>query len=233
MKTGAVVLAAGSGTRMQAGVPKQYMEIKGRPLIYYALRAFEDSVIDDVVLVTGKDEIQFCKNEIIDRYGFYKVRAVVAGGKERYDSVYAGLCAAAGLDYVLIHDGARPFIEPAQIEKLLEEVKIHKACVAAVQVKDTIKIADEEGFVSETPRRSCLWQVQTPQAFEYTLIREAYNRLFAMEHTNLEVTDDAMVVERMLGTRIRLLENSYKNIKVTTPDDKIIAEAFLEKSLIC
>lgn len=229
MKTGAIVLAAGSGTRMQAGVPKQYMEIKGRPLIYYALRAFEDSPVDDVVLVTGKEDIAYCKDEIVDRYGFDKVDAVVAGGKERYHSVYAGLCAAEGLDYVLIHDGARPCIEPLQIEKLLEEVKHYKACVAAVRVKDTIKIADEEGSVKETPKRSCLWQVQTPQAFEYTLIREAYNRLFAMEHTNLEVTDDAMVVEQMLGKKIWLVENSYKNIKVTTPDDKIIAEAFLEK----
>lgn len=229
MRIGAIVLAAGSGTRMQADVPKQYMEIKGKPLIYYALRAFEDSPVDEVVLVTGKEDIAYCKDEIIDRYGFHKVGAVVAGGKERYNSVYAGLCAAEGLDYVLIHDGARPCIEPSQIEKLLEEVKHDKACVAAVRVKDTIKIADAEGFVKETPKRSCLWQVQTPQAFEYTLIREAYNRLFAMEHTNLEVTDDAMVVEQMLGKRIRLVENSYKNIKVTTPDDKIIAEAFLEK----
>lgn len=227
MKTAAIVLAAGRGKRMQSDIPKQYLLIKGKPVLYYVLKSFEQSRVDEVILVTGEDEAEYCQKHMIDKYGFHKAAKIIAGGKERYDSVYKGLCALNNTDYVLIHDGARPFIKPEDINKLIKEVKVHRACAAAMPVKDTIKIADENGMVVSTPKRKTLWAVQTPQAFDYTLIRQAYDDLFSLERK--DITDDAMVLERTGRQPVKLIPISYKNIKITTPDDLLIGESFLNE----
>ena len=225
MKTTAIILAAGSGKRMNTKVHKQYLLLKGKPVLYYSLKEFEESSIDDIILVVGAGEIDFCRKEIVEQYGFKKVRAIVEGGKERYHSVYEGLKATSATDYVLIHDGARPFVSQIIIDRALHAVCEYKACVVGMPVKDTIKIVDEETFAKETPSRSNVWQVQTPQAFSYSLIYDAYTKLLAQEDT--AITDDAMVVERMTECKVKLIEGSYQNIKITTPEDLLIAEVYL------
>ena len=224
-KTAAVVLAAGSGKRVGTSVHKQSLLIRDKPVIYYTLRAFELSEVDEIVLVTGADEIDYCSREIVEKYDFKKVRAVIAGGKERYDSVYEGLKALKDCDYVLIHDGARPLISSALINANISCVQEKEACITAVPAKDTIKTADDQGYVADTPDRSRLWQVQTPQTFSYNLVLEAYRK--REEVGDGTVTDDAMVVEKYADHSIYLLKGDYCNIKITTPEDLIIAEAFL------
>ena len=226
MKTTAIVLAAGSGKRMNSQVHKQYLLIKEKPVVYYSIKAFEDSQVDEIILVVGAGEVEYCKKDIVEQYGFQKVRAIVEGGKERYHSVFEGLKAAGKTDYVLIHDGARPFLAQAIIERTISAVCQYQACVVGMPVKDTIKIIDENNCAKETPNRSSVWMVQTPQAFSYELIYDAYERMLAEEDS--AITDDAMVVERMTDRKVKLIEGSYQNIKITTPEDLVIAEAYLE-----
>ncbi len=227
MKTAAVVLAAGKGSRMQADRPKQYLLLKEKPVLYYSLKAFEDSSVDEVVLVVGQGEINYCQKEIVEKYQFKKVTAITEGGKERYHSVYEGLKKMFAIDYVFIHDGARPFVTPELIQKLLEEVQIHKACIAGMPVKDTIKLADEKQFVTETPDRRLVWLVQTPQVFDYNLVYGAYEKLMSGEQNG--ITDDAMAVEQMTGHSVKLVKADYRNIKITTPEDIVIGESFLSE----
>ena len=170
----AIVLAAGSGKRMNSKVHKQYLIIQDRPVLYYSLKAFEDSAVDEIVLVVGKGEEKFCRKEIVDKYGISKVKAIVEGGKERYHSVFEGLKQTSDADYVLIHDGARPFVNQDIIRRCMQEVQKYQACVVGMPVKDTIKIADEEGYAKQTPDRKNVWMIQTPQTFSYALILEAY-----------------------------------------------------------
>lgn len=237
MQNVAIVLAAGSGKRMQSDVKKQYIEIDKRPLIYYALDTFEKSeIITDVILVTGADDIEYCRKEIVERFSFFKVRSIVCGGRERYHSVMAGIdeiCINGGCEYVFIHDGARPFVDENMLVRLYEEVKLTEACVAAVKSKDTVKIANNAGYVVSTPNRNLTWIIQTPQVFEYELIREAYGILkqeeCGLSCQGIVVTDDAMVVETWTGHRVKLTEGSYENIKVTTPEDLITAEVLVKR----
>ena len=223
----AIVLAAGQGKRMNSQVAKQYLQINDKPLLYYTLSAFENSDVQEIILVTGKGEEQYCKENIVDQYGIKKVTTIVAGGDERYDSVYQGLLACRGTEYVLIHDGARPCITPEIINRTIDAVEIHKACIVTMPAKDTIKGTDDNGIVRETYDRDTLQIVQTPQAFSYPLILQAYEKIMLKEHGN--VTDDAMVVESMTQVPIHVVEGSYTNIKVTTPEDILIAELFLNK----
>ncbi len=244
----AVVLAAGRGSRMGSGVAKQYMLLRGRPLIWYALHAVEESsVIDDCILVTGAEDISYVKEEIVAKYGFSKVTAVVAGGKERYDSVYNGLLAVgngAARDgdnlyapvhdgCIFIQDGARPFLTEEILKRCYEAVERDHACVVGMPVKDTVKIVDESGFASRTPDRNFIWQVQTPQVFDAPLILSAYERLMREKERllrdGISITDDAMVVETFTDCKVRLVEGSYSNMKVTTPEDMTVAEALLER----
>lgn len=228
MKSTAIVLAAGQGKRMNSKVQKQFLLIKGKPVLYYSLSCFQNSrEIEEIIVVTGKDSINFCKQEIIEAYGFSKVKAVIAGGRERYDSVYAGLCACEDSDYVFIHDGARPFLTEDMIRRGKEAVLASGACVIGMPSKDTIKIADENGMVASTPSRSLVWNIQTPQIFSYTAIREAHER--ARQQNMADITDDAMVMERFGNMKIKLVEGSYENIKITTPEDILVAEKILEK----
>lgn len=240
----AIILAGGSGKRMNSGVPKQYMELMGKPLIWYALRAVEDSsVIDDCILVTGAQDTTYVQKEIVTKYGFEKVGNITAGGKERYDSVYNALkiMADGGLKtlntdgYVFIHDGARPFLNEEILERCYHAVEKYDACVTGMPVKDTVKIVDEENFAADTPDRNYVWQIQTPQVFQVPLIMKAYERLMLekkqLQDKGVHITDDAMVVETLLHLPVKLIEGSYQNIKVTTPEDMEIAKAFLNRRL--
>ncbi len=226
MKNVAILLAAGKGSRMKADIPKQFLEINGRPVLYYALKTMEDSFMDEIILVTGESLISYCKEEIVDKYGFSKVTKIVAGGAERFLSVYQGLLACEDATYVYIHDGARPFIT----QKILGEAKTcvekHQACAAGMPVKDTIKITDLEGFAVNTPQRNLVWQVQTPQVFDYKVVRQAYDKLLDMDPMPV-VTDDTMVVETMTDVPVKMFEASYENIKITTPEDLEVAELFV------
>lgn len=239
----AVVLAAGSGSRMKSDVAKQYMSLCGKPLIWYALHAIEESsVIDDCILVTGAEDISYVEQEIVTKYGLRKVDAVVGGGKERYDSVHEALRVIADDrlkipnrdGYVFIHDGARPFLTEDILERCYKEVMHSGACVAGMPVKDTVKIADHEGYAAQTPDRSYVWQIQTPQVFDTHLIIEAYDKLMSekdrLRTEGVKITDDAMVVETFMDTPVKLVKGSYKNIKITTPEDMVTAEAFASKN---
>lgn len=223
---GAVVLAAGSGSRMHMDTPKQYLMIEDRPLIYYALKQFQDSAVTKIVLVVTAGEEEWCRQQIVERYGLSKVCAVVSGGSERYLSVQAGLHALEGVDYVLIHDGARPCIDQELLQRVMDAVPRDGACVVGMPVKDTIKVASEQLWTQETPDRRRLWQVQTPQAFSYDLIRSAYDRVVASGEQS--VTDDTQVLELAYGRQSRLIEGSYRNMKVTTPEDLEIVKLFLK-----
>ena len=226
-KNTAIVLAAGQGKRMNSRVQKQFLELGGKPVLYYSLNCFQQSpLITDIILVTGAESVAFCKEEIVEKYGLTKVTKVIPGGKERYDSVYEGLLACRDTEYVLIHDGARPFITQEILERGMNGARETGACVIGMPSKDTVKVADEKGFVQETPERNLVWSVQTPQIFEYSLIRNAHEKIRC---GNMEgITDDAMVVERASGAKISLAEGSYKNLKITTPEDLDIAEIFLK-----
>ena len=256
-KCTAVVLAAGKGSRMGTKIQKQYLEICGKPVLYYSLAAFAASpIIDEIVLVTGEGKTDYCRKNIIEAYGITKVNKIVVGGKERYESVYKALREIEPEGYVFIHDGARPFVDESIIERTYQAVKEYRACVAGMPVKDTIKISDEEEFAAATPDRSKLWMIQTPQTFSYELIYQAYRVLIKSEENTAEpeqtlpydsllnkqkvkklqenrgqvhVTDDAMVVELLTDIPVKLVRGSYQNIKITTPEDLKIAEALCEK----
>ncbi len=231
-KTVALVLAAGAGRRMHSDVPKQYLLLRDRPVIYYALKTFQDSFVDEIVLVVGPGETGYCRREMVEKYHFSKVSRIVEGGKERYHSVANGLKAVEGEGYVFIHDGARPFLTEEILRRSYEAVKKYHACVVGMPVKDTIKIVDENQFAVTTPNRENVWQVQTPQAFTISIAKEAYDILCEKEEElkaqGIRVTDDAMVVETLLKHPVKLVEGSYENMKITTPEDLNIAGSFLK-----
>ena len=244
----AIVLAGGSGSRMKSDKAKQFIEIDGKPLIYYALKVFEASIVDEIILVTRQQDINTMREEVVKKYSFNKVRKIVAGGKERYDSVENGLRACDKRNsIIMIHDGARPFVTNAMILSSISEVRRCKACTVGVPVKDTIKVVDEEGYGVETPDRSTLYQIQTPQTFDRKILVEAYSRMRAdisdsSRRTDtttsgkrddngragkVVITDDTMLVEKYLDIKSKVVEGSYNNIKVTTPEDILIAKAIL------
>lgn len=231
-KITAVILAAGHGRRMNAPVAKQFMVLEGKPVLYYSIRAFEDSTVDEIVIVTGRGQIDYCTSNIVVPYRLRKVKRVIEGGKERYDSVMLALNAIEHTDYVLIHDGARPFISSDLINEVINEVKEGKACIVAIPVKDTIKTVDKDGWIEETPDREYLWLAQTPQAFDYTSIIRAYELLFDEKETERKkITDDAMVYERYMNLPVKVVKGDYYNIKLTTPEDLVFAEGISKMKL--
>lgn len=226
----AIVLAAGRGTRMGTDRPKQFLDMQNKPVLYYSLKQFQESdIIDEIILVVSSEYQQYCKEEILVPYNFTKVKKMIEGGTERYHSVYQGLKACENCEYVFIHDGARPFITEEILKRCIENVKKEQACVVAMPVKDTIKIADQEDCVESTPSREKVWMVQTPQVFSYELVWAAYQKMMMAE--GVGITDDAMVVEQFADHKIKLIKGSYENIKITTPEDIIIAEKFLKNSV--
>ena len=231
----AIVLAAGQGRRMGGNVSKQYLELAGKPIIYYTLEAFQNSpLIDSIILVTGPEQMAWCKEELVHKYNLTKVDTITTGGSERYISVWNGLqvieddmTQADREGIVFIHDGVRPFIDAGILSRTMEAAYLYGACVAAMPVKETIKIADENGFVESTPARNRVWGIQTPQVFDFRLAYGAYQA--AMESGRTDMTDDAMIVESFTDVKVKLVEGSYENIKITTPEDLEIAEVFLRK----
>ncbi len=255
MKVYGIILAGGSGKRVGTEIPKQYIEVNGKPLLYYTLKAFEDSNVDVVSIVADEAHLQFVVSEIVDKYGLKKVIRVCQGGEERFNSVHHGLddlrTVAKEDDVVLIHDGARPFIKPEEINEMIRAVEENGAAIAAMPVKDTIKISDEQDFVAATTVRAQTWQIQTPQGFRYGLIKTAYDKAVGMqwkvpiaassegdESSAIDVgryvgagklfTDDSMVIEAINPEqKIKLVKTSYENSKITTPDDLELAKARL------
>ena len=220
-----IILAGGRGSRMEARVSKQFIEIKEKPLIYYTIKAFDTcKEIQEIILVLPEDEIEYFKDEVIDKFDLPIIK-IVNGGKERQDSVYNGLKALDNCDIVLIHDGARPFVSKSIIEKGIEYAEKYGACAPGVMPKDTIKVKDSSGLSISTPDRSTLVAVQTPQCFKFNII---FNSHRYIKEKKIIVTDDTMVVEQ-LGIKVFLYEGDYKNIKVTTPEDLILAERFIEE----
>lgn len=228
----AIILSGGKGKRMGSSISKQYMMLNDRPILYYSLDSFEKSDVDEVVVVVGKDDKEYVKSEIVDKYNLKKVKIITEGGAERYNSVYNGLMAIDGQmnmyinnTYVLIHDGARPFISVEIINKTIHEVMKDNAVVVGVPAKDTIKIVNHLNDIVDTPDRSMLWQVQTPQAFSFPEIKAAYKK--AIESDRKDLTDDSMVMETFGGHTVKMIMGDYNNIKITTPEDLIFGSAIL------
>lgn len=216
----AIILAGGKGKRMGAKVSKQYIEVKGKPILYYTLERFAACKdIDKIVLVLPKDEIEYCTKEIIDKYSL-KVDIIVEGGDERQDSVFNALEKLDDDGIVLIHDGARPFVSERIIKDGIKYAKLYGAAAPGVTPKDTIKIKDKNSFSLSTPDRNELVAIQTPQVFKIDIIKECHRKI---REDKLTVTDDTMVVESY-NNKVYLFEGEYTNIKITTPEDLIIAE---------
>ncbi len=241
-RSAAIILAGGQGRRMRSATAKQYLLLDGKPVLWYSLKTFQQSAVDDIVLAVGRGEEEYVRREIVEKYGFTKVRAIVEGGRERYHSVWNGLCALKDsvftpqktpLRHVLIQDGARPFVTEEMIGAALDCVRETGACIVGIPAKDTVKIIDEYKDIADTPDRSLVWLAQTPQVFEWNLIYDVYEKLIQEEASLLaggvRITDDASVVELFSGRKVRMVQGSYENIKITTPDDLVIAEAFLQK----
>ena len=237
----AIVLAAGKGSRMGTETAKQYLELGGRPMVVYGLEAFQNSpLIDEIIFITDKEHLEYCKREIVQAYGLFKVSYVGVGGSERYESVWKALGVLTGFGgwepekvwesrqngYVFIHDGARPFATPEMIGRAYEAVCRWGACAVGMPVKDTIKLVDENGCVVSCPKRSLVWQAQTPQAFSVPLIVNDYEKQIQKDCSL--ITDDAMVVEAQTGIKVHMVRGSYENIKITTPEDLAVAEALLQ-----
>ena len=217
----AIVLSGGTGKRMNSDIPKQYMMLKDKPVLAHSLLAFEKSPVDDVVIVCGAGDEEYIIKEFVEKYGLTKVSAVCAGGAERFNSVYNGLKACKDTDYVLIHDGARPYVTKEIIKRNIEEVQKYKAVVTSVKATDTVKIADDDGFVVSTPERKSVYFMQTPQTVEYSLALDSYSKLIEElnKDVKVQVTDDAQVVEMYSDTKVKLIEGDYSNIKITVPKD--------------
>lgn len=230
MKATVLIPAAGMGRRMGAKVNKQYLELAGKPILAHTLALFEQSAaIEHIYPILPADDIDYCREQIIGKYGFRKVRKLVAGGAERQDSVRNGLLAlqADGFDQperiVLVHDGARPLFDPRLLPELIATIAVKGACIVGTPVKDTIKEVDG-GLISGTPERKRLWQAQTPQGFRYQLLAEAF---CSADAAGFLGTDDASLLER-IGLPVAILAGDYRNIKVTTPEDLVIAAALLD-----
>lgn len=224
MKYEIIVLAAGQGKRMKAGRNKQFLTIQNVPLIIHTLQKFEqDPWCSGIVLVVNKKEVAIFE-ELLTEYPIQKVQSLTVGGDERQHSVYNGLKSLKQAQMVLIHDGARPFVQQNTIHELVEKAASDKAAVLAVPVKDTIKRV-EQGTVIETVERSSLWAIQTPQAFLFDVVMDAHEKAKTNEYLG---TDDASLVEKA-GQKVSIVEGNYDNIKLTTPEDLLYAEAILTK----
>ncbi|WP_127508989.1 2-C-methyl-D-erythritol 4-phosphate cytidylyltransferase [Paenibacillus humicus] len=221
---GAVIVAAGRGTRMGTPESKQFLLLRGKPVLVHTLELFQRmDAIREIVLVTGAADAERCRRWC-GEYGLTKVAAIMEGGSERQHSVRIGLDSLSA-DWALVHDGVRPLVSEAAVSACLARAEETGAAVLAVPVKDTIKKVDAAGIIESTPDRSSLWAIQTPQAFRRARLREAHERALADGFLG---TDDSMVVER-LGDPVAVAEGEYTNIKITTPEDLPYAEFLLEQ----
>jgi 2-C-methyl-D-erythritol 4-phosphate cytidylyltransferase len=227
VRTVAVIPAAGMGIRMGAHRAKQFMELDGVPLLARTLAPFERSgSVDALIVVAPADDVQYCEREIVNRFELNKVRRVVAGGPRRQDSVREGIRASKGeYDLVLIHDGVRPLIDEILIDRMVAQARQWGPVVCGLPARDTVKEVDQDRVVVKTYDRNQVWLVQTPQVFPYPVIWEAHKRA---SRQGWDVTDDGSLVERM-GVRVRVVEGSERNIKITTPSDLVLAQLFLKE----
>jgi len=225
----AIFPAAGQGKRMKASVNKVFLELMGKPILVHTLLAFSRcDAIDNLIVVVGADEVTFIQALLVAVPGL-KPYKVVVGGTERQYSIFNGIAQLSPTtDVVLVHDGARPLVSCQVITAVVEEARKSGAAIAAVPAKDTIKIVDQDDFVEETPDRQSLWTVQTPQGFKKDIIVKAYQQAANDEYLG---TDDSSLVER-IGVRVKVVKSDYSNIKVTTPEDLLIAEAFMREGVV-
>jgi 2-C-methyl-D-erythritol 4-phosphate cytidylyltransferase len=210
---------------MGAALSKQYLTLAGQPILAHTLSVFDrHPAVDRIFIIAPAADISFCRSEIVEPFAFAKVRGIIPGGNERQDSVRNGLqaCGAGDEEIIIIHDGVRPFLPPGIIDQAIAAAGRVGGCVVGVPVKDTIKEVDA-GRVVGTPARRRLWQAQTPQAFPFRIIREAHESAW---REGFQGTDDASLVER-LGWPVAMIEGDYRNIKITTPEDLVLAQAFL------
>ena len=226
MKADAVIVSAGKGHRFMEGKKKQFHFLAGKPILAHTLDKFETCpLIRSILLVVGQEDMDFCMKEVIEKYQFKKISQIVPGGKRRQESVKNGIDALPkDTDIVTIHDGVRPFVSKAMIEDSIHSALRYGAVVLAMPVKDTIKISNPDGTVLKTLDRESLWQVQTPQTFQVNIIKEAYYRA---TEDGVIGTDDASLVERT-GVKVHILPGSYTNIKITTPEDLLLANLFVK-----
>lgn len=224
-----VIVAAGLGRRMKSNINKQYLLLKEKPIVAHTIEKFENNkYVDEIILVTKDDEKEYCRINVVEKYNYKKIKTIVSGGSQRQDSVYNGLKLCNDKTrVVLIHDGVRPFIKTEEINEIIKETLRSDACVIGVKVKDTIKIINDKNEIIDTPNRENLWAVHTPQGFSYRLILEAHKK---SQSQGWIVTDDSMLVER-LGRKVTMIEGSYENIKITSPEDLYIAESILDREM--
>ncbi|MCH7760892.1 2-C-methyl-D-erythritol 4-phosphate cytidylyltransferase [candidate division TA06 bacterium] len=224
--TSAIIVAAGSGKRVGGELEKQFLPLCGFPLLKHCLQVFEDcDRIDQILLVLSEERIEFCKREVLNKFGIKKVLEPIPGGKRRQDSVFQGLNKVEG-GIVLIHDGVRPLLQSELLMRVIRECETHQAVVPVIEIGDTLKKVDG-GFVAATLNRTTIKGAQTPQAFEYSLIRQAYDKAY---EEGFYATDDASLVER-LGVKVKVIEGSPENIKITTKSDLLFAESILKRRL--
>jgi len=229
----AIVLAGGSGKRMNSETAKQFIPLHGRPMLYYSLRAFADSPVDSIVLVTSEQDLEYCQKEIIEKYNIPKISNVVPGGKERYHSSINGVLASpSSSEYLLIHDSARPCITNEVIISCIDNVIKYGNGTTGVRTVDTVCQVDEKNKILNVPNRNFVWSIQTPQCFLYEDIKKAQEILLEKEPNMSEgekksITDDVAVLQMFLGRDVFIFEGSYKNIKVTNPEDISKAEEYL------
>lgn len=229
MKHVGIVMSAGKGLRVGGDIPKQYMDLCGKPVLYYSLFAMQQSFIDEIIIVVGKGDEEYVKKEIVEKYSLNKVTQIVAGGEERSDSVYEGLCAVSkpSESYVYIQDGARPMLTVELLNAVREDVEAFGTAVVGVESKDTVKLVSEDGFVITTPVRKLVWNIQTPQCFTCLEIKEAYDAF--RKTSGVAVTDDSSVMEQFGKLPVHITKGDYRNIKITTSEDFFTAENFLSK----
>lgn len=227
-KNAAVIVAAGSGTRMGTQIPKQFLEVMGKPILAHTVEKFQENPrIDEIVIVTSESYISFCGN-MVKNFGFYKVRAVVLGGATRQMSVMNGIAQVSDdVDNVFIHDGARPLVSDSVITKCADALTDAVACAVGVPMKDTIKYSEKGEYIDRTVDRSHLWQIQTPQCFRKKLISDCHLRA---SEEGFEATDDCMLMEHY-GEKVALVEGEYENIKITSPQDIFVMEGLLSDKL--
>jgi 2-C-methyl-D-erythritol 4-phosphate cytidylyltransferase len=231
MRLTALIPAAGSGRRMQSGINKQYLELAGQPILAHTLRLFDEHpAVGGIWLIASAAELDYCRTEVVEHFGFSKIRGIITGGAERQDSVRNGLraCPAAPDELVLIHDGARPLLNRELIDRVASAASSFGAAVVGAPVKDTIKQVGDNRNIISTPPRDTLWLAQTPQAFRYEIILAAHEKAFREGYRG---TDDASLVEWNGGTVV-MVEGDYRNLKITTPEDLVLARALLGQTRV-
>lgn len=224
LNTTAIIVAGGTGSRMGSEIPKQFIEVMGKPIISYTINAFSKcDEVTDIIIVTLPEYLVYCK-DIVDSFNFKKVSKIVSGGNSRSESVYNGLKELKDdCQIVAIHDGVRPMITPETVSATVSAAFEYGCAAVGVRMKDTIKVADDNGFIKHTADRDKLWQIQTPQTFKKNIIKSLYENYLKNGHT---ATDDCFIAEQA-GYKIKIVEGSYENIKITTPQDIYIMKGLL------